>query len=399
MGCNSDTEEEISDLFNEVDVGDPTLNRLIVTSEEERLVTVDPATGEARVIFEFSQYNELVGLADYHNGTVYVATEDNSVNAIDINSQQFLWDVPMPEYEFSSLSHATTVYDDGLVYCLGYFGLVVAVEAATGDPVWVYTINPSGDYEDRYLSGGLLTARGDRLYVLAEDNIFGDPAYLHVLDKKTGERLGRLELPNNYSGRLAFADNMILLPAGSNLFALEETTLDVRWQVEFDVVSTPSVSGDKVLVQAVPPGNDNLTSSIYCLDLNSGAVLWEQESGFDRVRSPVAVGDVVFAVREDAKVIAGIRTGRPMAFRISTGEPLWLNDNVNIYGTPVFANGRLYFHGYEILSDEDDSQGFLCLDAATGEIVWLNSAFGYGGAIAPLVVADNGVFGLGLERP
>ena len=398
ISCSSDTDDEVAEIFEETNLGDATLNRLIITSEEEQLVTVDPATGEARVVYEFDRFVELVGLADYHNGTVYVATKDNAVNAIDLNSQRFRWDVPMPEYEFSALSNATTVYDDGLVYCLGYLGVVVAVEATTGNPVWMYSVSPSGDPTDRYLSGGIPIVHGDRLYVLVEDNIFGDPAYLHVLDKKTGERLGRLELPYDYSGTLAFAGNTLLLPAG-NLYALDEATLDLIWEVEFEGVSTPAVSGDKVVVHAVPSSDDNLTSFIYGLDLATGAIQWQQEAGFDRFRGPLVVGDVVFAVFEKAKQVAGIRNGRPMALRASTGELLWRNDDINIKGWPTFANGRLYFHGYEILSDRDDGQGFMCLDAATGALVWLNEAFGYGSAIPPLVVADNGVFGPGQYAP
>ena len=393
FACNSDTEDEIDGTVAPIELGDPTLNRFIITAEDELVVRVDAATGEDQIVFEFARLNGIASLPDYHDGMVYVATDDNSVNAIDIASGQFQWDVPMPEYDLSSLTKSGTVYDDGLVYCMGHTGVMVAVDAISGETIWTFSMHPDGVFDGFFSSGGIPVIRDDRLYMLTEESIFGAPAYLYILNKKTGELLHQLELPNDFTGILKFADNTILIPAG-DLYAVDIETFDILWRTEFSGVATPIVSGNRVFVHAVPASNDNFSSSIYALDLSSGAILWEQEAGFDRVRAPVVVGDVVLVVFEEAKQVAGIRSGRPMALDATTGEVRWLRDDFNISGSPVVANGRLFFHGYEILSDLDDSRGLYCFDAATGEAIWFNDTFGSGG-ITPIVIADNGSFGPG----
>ncbi len=70
-------------------------------------------------------------------------------------------------------------------------------------------------------------------------------------------------------------------------------------------------------------------------------------------------------------------------------------DDVQVDHSPVYANGRLFFHGHAILRSDDTDQnvGLMSIDANTGEILWLNNFFRRGFPIAPLVVAENGVFG------
>ena len=84
--------------------------------------------------------------------------------------------------------------------------------------------------------------------------------------------------------------------------------------------------------------------------------------------------------------------GRPFAVSLETGERLWENDRVSVDTSPVYANGRLYFQGQSFdIDDLDEAVGLMCLDAATGELLWVNPAFRYGD-YPPVVVAKNGVF-------
>ena len=113
MGCSEKNEVDGPDQANNLVSGDPELNTFLITSLDESVVTVDPQTGQEQVIYTFDQFNEPASLPDYTNGYIVVPTEDNSVNALDVNSKSFVWDAPMLEYKLSSLGISATVCHEG----------------------------------------------------------------------------------------------------------------------------------------------------------------------------------------------------------------------------------------------------------------------------------------------
>jgi hypothetical protein len=58
------------------------------------------------------------------------------------------------------------------------------------------------------------------------------------------------------------------------------------------------------------------------------------------------------------------------------------------------ATGRLFFHGQRFKGEGsiDNNVGLMSLDVANGQLIWLNNYFRYAYSLAPIVLADNGVF-------
>jgi len=405
IGCTKDDTVELNEeggVINpeqgkQIVSGDPAMNNFIITSWDESIVKVDAATGVEEIVFTLPDQTYPESLPDYSNGVVYVASDDNSVNAIDVNTNAFLWDTPMLEYD-NALGISNTNCDDGICYTSGGFGVVVALLEGSGDIKWYYSTDLKGELDDVLNDATTPIVYEDKVYIFSEEDFLGYyPAYMHVLDKETGTLLNKVELPNDISSVPVIENDILYLPA-KNMYAIDINTLNVLWSFEADGVSAPQITQDKVVFSGIPT-DDIIHSVLYCVDKETGAFIWGKDNGFDTIWSPTVVENVIFGAREKGSAFP-FRNGRPIAVRLSDGEELWYRDSVSCDTTPVYANGMLFFHGHNIgaSSDIDENVGLIAMDANTGEVVWLNNVFGNDYANTPIVIAQNGVFGPGYFR-
>ncbi len=395
MGCSKESDGEAGSddpipSSGNIVSGNPELNDFLITSSHENVFTVDTETGQEQLIYAFKDLTDLEILADYDNGKIYVTTDDNSVNALDVAGKSFVWDTPMLEYHFSSNGLSATVCFDGVCYASGGYGVVVALDENTGNLKWYYSTDPDGDLDDLLNEAGTPIVHGDKVFIFSKEGFISDlPAYVHVLNKQTGELLDKRELPHNVSGTPIFIGNTLIVPA-KNLYALNADTFETQWVFEANGIGTPNISRDRLVVQGIPLGQ-SIHSAMYCLDINTGNIIWELDTGFDTIWSPVIVENVVFGVYEEASSFP-FANGRPFAVALSDGKQLWFRDKVSIDSSPVYANGRLFFLGYDI-DDSDNITGLLSMDANTGKILWANTTFKNGSSLTPLIIAQNGIFG------
>jgi quinohemoprotein ethanol dehydrogenase len=119
------------------------------------------------------------------NGSYYSPLAD--VNAGNVSRLGFAW-----EYKLGTRRglEATPVVIDGVMYAVGNFGHVYAVDATTGREVWQYDPRVDGQW-GRYaccdaVSRGLAVWRG-KVYVAALDG------YLHAIDASTGHGVWRVD--------------------------------------------------------------------------------------------------------------------------------------------------------------------------------------------------------------
>ncbi|MBC7919798.1 MAG: PQQ-binding-like beta-propeller repeat protein [Ferruginibacter sp.] len=378
--------------------GNPALNRFILTSKDEEITRVDPATGKHETIFSFEKYADVASI-DYLNGVMYAGAEDNSVNAIDLQSKKLLWDIPLIEYDLTTTSNQKAVVKEGVCYAVGYAGVLVAADIATGKPLWAYPLDPTGR-TDGYFPTSQITVTADKIIIGSTQTVFyeGERNYVYVLNRATGKLIWRKALPKDkwVSGAIRLAGNTLLVPA-NNLYALDINAGNVLWEVALQYsnsgrgVGSPVVAGDRVLVHGAVGIIDG---RLVCLDLPTGRKIWEIDAGTDYVGryAPLVVGNFVFGVHE--RGVSSSWNGRPFLADIATGQLIWANDDVSMDTSPVYANGRLYFHGQTFKGggSTDDRVGLLSLEAATGKFLWVNNYFRYGSSVTPIVIADNGTF-------
>jgi outer membrane protein assembly factor BamB len=380
--------------------GDPSLNRLVLSSRSEEIVQVDPDAAGHQVIFSFDRLVDVTSLAVVGN-QIFAGAEDNSINAIDATTHQFQWDAPLGRYETSSLADPWVVLRDGVVYATGIPGVLQAHAIATGAKQWQYAMDPSGDTDSYYSSVGRTALTADRVFVGTHSSL--DQNYLHAIDRATGARVWRIELEHGVSGVIKLVGNTLIVPAG-DLYALDPATGAQRWRFAMEPLSrgagTPAIAGTAVLVQGAA---DVADGRLYCLDLATGAERWSIKAGNDYagIYAPLVVGGVVLGVAERGSGVSLTGNGLPFVADIATGSVIWQNADVSVETSPVFANGRLFFHGQNFRGsgDIDDNVGLLILDAPTGKFLAIDNYFRYSVALTPIVIATNGTFTGSFDEP
>ena len=135
---------------------------------------------------------------------------------------------------------------------------------------------------------------------------------------------------------------------------------DVKWRVPapLPLPASPAVEGDHVYF-ALGNGKlnenaDKPAGAVWCLNAETGTKLWEFSVEKAIFASPIAAGDVVYAVCRDAFCYC---------LNVADGKPKWKKYlNAPLVASPILAGGKLY-----VVS----ATGVVyCLNAADGEIVW-----------------------------
>jgi outer membrane protein assembly factor BamB len=184
---------------------------------------------------------------------------------------------------------------------------------------------------------------------------------------------------------------------GRNLPETWDTSKNVVWKADIPGRgwSSPIVWGERIFVTSVVPegkseppkkglyfgGNrsqppkDRHRWMVYCVDWNTGKVLWEKQA-FEGVpdrplhvknsyasETPVTDGERVYAYFGNLGVFCYDMQGNPVWTRKWASEPTALNWGTG--ASPVLFKDRLF-----IVNDNEKESNLLALDAKTGQDVW-----------------------------
>lgn len=369
-------------------------NCFLIAAQDETIYTVNTQTGEQTAIYTFPDLTDLQVMPEYKNGTIYVTSDNNSINALSVTNKSLLWEQYMLQYNFGTIGATQPVCAEGVCHASGGSGVVVAVDETTGHLKWHYSTAPNGELDNILNDNSAPIIHNNKVYVFSDKGFINDiPAYLHILDKETGRLLKKWKLPNEVSGTPLFVENTLYLPA-QNLYFVDLETFEITWQFNAKNMGTPAISNNKLVVNATPPDQDN-RSVLYCIDIRSKKSIWQIDTGVNTIWSPLIVENIVYSNYDKGSNNSTTSNAKPFAVKLKNGDRLWYNNNISVTHSPVYANGILVTYGHDFLhtNDLDNNVGLMTIDANTGKVIWLNSFFRYGSHIAPLVIAENGVFG------
>lgn len=154
------------------------------------------------------------------------------------------------------------------------------------------------------------------------------------------------------------------------VYCLDADTGAIIWQYtsRFGAYATPAVVGGKVFVCS---GcwyyqGDNVTydmgGDVYCLDATNGSLLWEYRDCGLTMGGPIVVdGKLYFG-----SINSSFHGWGVWCFNTSTGQKLWKYPCLSSTpeGPLAVADGKIY------VSNEGSSDKFVCLNASTGELIW-----------------------------
>lgn len=269
------------------------------------------------------------------DGIFYSVSPDGNVTALQGNQKR--WQVRLGKHLTSGVS-----VGNGVVAVGDHKGHLYALDAKTGATLW-----------QKSLTGSLLTPAlvlQDRVVSVTNDGT------VYANDSRNGQVLWTYTLPNVSFSMRGYAQPLLLngrtvivATANGYVYAIDSITGIPEWQKRVAVGSGRGDLARVVDIDGQPQVvNNQLVTVSYqgqvtVMDLNSQAIVWSQDAS--SLNSPAA---------DEQAVYVASTNGQLKAFAMSSGQPLWENDQLSNrqLSNPVLIGGLI------IVGDAD---GFLHL--------------------------------------
>ena len=338
----------------------------------------------------YSTYNGWIYLSPViSNNTVYVASGDGYVYALNASSGARIWNYDTGYNVFSSSAVA-----NGVLY-VGGFENDYALNATNGSVLWdqVPFYGTGNDVDSSVVvENGVVYIPSDEWGLFALNAEFGYVLWRFPIDNNDG---------NAVSSSPVVVDGVVYTGGGNTIYALNASNGNQIWNFTTSRASSysnyPHVSSSTVVGGVIY--FDSGDGNIYALNTTYGSRLWNYTYAFpdDAVPSaPTVVEGVVYIGSNNGNVYAVNATG---------GAKLWSSSTGNgTLSTPAVASEVVY------VGSSDDN--VYALNAATGDRLGnytiSGSAFDYVhiGAGSPVVVngilyvgGGNSVYALKISSP
>ena len=251
---------------------------------------------------------------------------------------------------------ADPVIADGRIFTVDSRASVSA-HSTSGALLWTADLTPAGESPDAASGAGLAIA-GNRLFVSTG---FGD---LIALDAATGNRIWVQELNASAAGAPTVVGDLVYLVTRDALaWAVNVDDGRVAWTLP----GTPSSSG--VVGGAAPVVNDRLAifpfanGELVAALREGGTRIWSSHvAGQRRGRVYARISDISGdPVIHGDRIYAGSPAGRTVAIDLSSGDTIW-NAREGAMSPVVVAGGSVF-----TVSDQAE---LVRLDAETGSRIW-----------------------------
>jgi len=292
--------------------------------------------------------------------------------------------------EIFAIGGTSTVIADGMVFAYGgptgwsgEDGALYCLDEFTGAILWNISI-PTPAYgswsSPAYHNGRVFTSTG------IEAGCY---------NAATGEQIWAFENPTNepgVNGGPVVADGKVIVNdwQAGHYYCLDEETGELLWTFAEGQTGSWAV-GYAQGVAAYEDGKFYLTTwlyvggNVYCVDADTGEEIWNQTTPLDICGSPAVVDGTVYVTNYDF-----YGDGAIYAMDASDGDVLWQQTIQRTDSTPTVAYGNVYVtggcKGYSSLQT-------YCFNAATGDLVWSTDAADERGEFKiSVAVADGKVF-------
>ena len=197
---------------------------------------------------------------------------------------------------------------------------------------------------------------------------------LYAADTSTGSIRWSFETAKPWLGGALIQDDAIFAPSGDGTLYAFDLSGTKRWEKNLSkhALWTAPVSDGKYIYLAT------LDHNLYCLDPNSGNIVWSKELDNGMIGSPAVVDGVLYV---------GTLYGNLYSIDASNGNTNWVRSlEGSIWGTPGFSENTLY-----IGTVLGKAGKFYALDAATGTVKWFRDEEGSIVA-SPLIVNEQVIY-------
>lgn len=269
-----------------------------------------------------------------------------------------VWSVSIPGSSSRARLAAAPVIADGKLYVIDADAQVTALNAKTGSRLWRTAMPSEGN--GRSLFGGGVSALADKVYVTTG---VGDVAALNAAN---GAVVWKVRPGGPLRGSPTLANGQVYVMSQDNqVYALDQQTGQTQWS-ESGTLEATGVFG----VAAPAAAQGTVIAGFSSGELNAyryenGRNLWGDALSRTSISTSVAALADVDAdpVVDRGRVFAIGQGGRMASYELVTGQRLW---EINIAGisTPAVV-------GDWVFVVTDDAK-LLCIARATGKIRWMS---------------------------
>ncbi|HUP17098.1 MAG TPA: PQQ-binding-like beta-propeller repeat protein [Acidimicrobiia bacterium] len=290
--------------------GSETVDPLMVFPTNDGVVHAFSAVRTGTGVWDYPTNSTVRAPALIIEQSVFVATTDGHIYAIDLQSGDLLWRYPAAEAAATDLEEAPSfntapAFFEGVVYVTSREGSLHAVDAASGEPLCPRPIDLNGTVNiypsitEGAVFVGLENPSG--IHAFAAGACGGAPAgYSAFYPSSLAVRLGLLATPDTMyvlEDRLLLAmllDGTLWLDAAGST----PSPWDGGPFGAADIITTPPVLADGVLYVGSQDG------MVHAVDAESGIVLWQFNAESAIRGELVVVPGAVVATTADGEIIA-----------------------------------------------------------------------------------------------
>jgi outer membrane protein assembly factor BamB len=289
-------------------------------------VSTETLPEKLSILWEFKAKKSVESPAVIADGVVYIGSSDKSFYAIDLKTGAEKWHAELGIMTAPAGVNGDRVYignSDGEFFCL---------ERATGKKVWMFN---DPDPKDKMGQTGEITAApnfdGDNVLIPTHNST------LYCLDK-TGKKVWDFKIEGPIYGGVAVANGRTFLAGCDSLMHM----LDVKTGQELGSVDLKGQSGAAAAVLGDFLYVGTMSNQVLAVNLKSLKIAWEFEA--PKRKQPFYASAAV----DDDLVVIGSRDNKVWAIDRKTGKRKWdfLTDN-KVDGSAVIDGERIFVGSYD----------------------------------------------------
>ncbi|MDV6329520.1 PQQ-binding-like beta-propeller repeat protein [Asticcacaulis sp. 201] len=280
------------------------------------------------------------------DGKLYVTSGYRFIKALDASTGAQLW-----EKAVDTQLHAAPTVDATHVFASDVDNQIFAFDKSTGEMVWTYQAMAE---PARLLKTSAPIVANDVVYapfssgeLVALSAATGDPVWSQTLAQST--RTNAMSQIRDISGRPVLAGGVVFAASHSGVFqAMDVRTGNPKWKVDVDSINTPWVAGDVVFIIS-------LQGELVCISRESGQVYWikdlnegiqKTKKGFFGLGREKKVGKIPLwsgPVLASNRLVIVNSEGEAVAFDPKSGER---KETIKLGGaafiTPIVVGDKLF---------------------------------------------------------
>jgi len=242
----------------------PTIVNGTVYIGSDGLYALDSDTGSLE--WSYTAPGDVTNAPNYHNGTVYFGSDDNSVYAVDAATGNQEWSFATG----GSVKSAPT-YANGTVYVGSNDNNLYALDASTGNQEWSYN------------TGGTVSASSP---VIENGSVYigGNSNQLHSVDTDTGSQEWTYSAGSSVNTP-SYASGTVYITYNNELAAVDPDTGNQIW-----TFNSGNGINNGLTVQNGLAYFGGVNSGFFAVDTSDGSQVWSDTSVGDFQSAPTIVG-------------------------------------------------------------------------------------------------------------